>query len=356
MNREPISLCRAGAAVVLWCIPLLGPAHGQFFDSRELITFTLEAPLTDLMNQRGEDPEYLPASLTYAHHSLGQHSFAVRVKARGNLRRREEVCRFPPIWIDFKKKQVVGSLFEGQDKIKLVTHCQERDSRFEQYLRKEYLAYRTFNLLTDRSFRVRPASVTYKDSVGRRKTITRFAFFIEPEAAVGESVGGEIVRSARVKLSRIDPVALNLVEVFQFMIGNSDFTMLKGSGEDRCCHNGRQIALPDPDAPLIPVPYDFDVTGIVSPPYALPNPKMPIRNVRERVYRGFCREDRILDDTMAVFTRLRPEIFDLWETYPGLNPKTRNVALRYLQSFYDVIDDPRERHLHIESKCRRRKD
>ena len=120
---------------------LPGFLHGQFFESDEPISFTLEAPFADIMSQRGEDPKYLPASLSYEHPTLGRQSLTVRVKARGNLRRRAEVCRLPPIWIDFKKKEVVGSPFEGQDKIKLVTHCQESGNRFEQYVHKEYLVW-----------------------------------------------------------------------------------------------------------------------------------------------------------------------------------------------------------------------
>ncbi len=346
--------------VCFFCLVLASLALGDIFEGDDPISFTLEVPFADLMKQRGvaaeekesEAPVFLDAGLTCSDPSLGQRSFDVRVKARGRLRRRPDICHFPPIWIDFKRKQVKGTLFDGQNKVKLVAHCKS-DAKFEQLVLKEFLVYRTFNLLTDRSFRVRLARVTYKDTKGRRKPFTRFAFLIEAESDLARRIGGKKVKANAVSMGKYDPAALNLVSVFQFMMGNTDYSMLGGPPEDRCCHNGRAFFLPDPGALFLPVPYDFDLAGLVDAPYALPSPRLELTSVRERLYRGFCRKEAgILEGTLQIFDSRRSEIFELWKSQPELTPRTRKGALAYIDSFYNIIDDPKKRRRQIESKCR----
>ena len=55
-----------------------------------------------------------------------------------------------------------GTIFEGQDKFRVVTHCRDRDE-YEENVLEEYLAYRIYALLTEISFRVRLARITYGD-------------------------------------------------------------------------------------------------------------------------------------------------------------------------------------------------
>ncbi len=79
----------------------------------------------------------------------------IDIRTRGISRLNEDVCPFPPLRLDFKKSQVKKSLFHKQDKLKLVTHCRDNSTRYEQTLLNEFLAYRILNELTDASFRVR---------------------------------------------------------------------------------------------------------------------------------------------------------------------------------------------------------
>ena len=358
MNRLLYTLSKRPWLVAsLLSLLFAGMARADLFDAHDPIAITLELPYADLVEQlgAGEDPEnkpvYLGARLTFRDPNLGEQTVDVRVKARGRLRRRPEICYFPPIWIDFKKKSVKGTLFEGQNKVKLVAHCRG-DAIFEQYVMKEFLVYRTLNLLTDHSFRVRLARVTYKDLKGKRKPRTKYAFFIEAEKDLGDRIGGKIVKTNRVKRRQYDPAALNLASVFQYMIGNTDFSLLKGPGDERCCHTGRPFSFPDPDAPFVPVPYDFDIAGMVDTPYAIPDPHFELASVRERIYRGFCHKAGVLEGTIEVFHKHRSEITELWNTQPELKPRIRKIALAYISSFYAIIDNPKKRQRRIESKCR----
>ena len=64
----------------------------------------------------------------------------------------------PPLFVSFGDETARGTLFEGQTMLPLTTHCRDSSS-YEQYVLKEYLAYRIYNLLTDKSLRVRLARV-----------------------------------------------------------------------------------------------------------------------------------------------------------------------------------------------------
>ena len=335
--------------------PLIQLEGAPLFESDDLLHITVEAPL----NQRGgarydetlEIP-YLDGSLTYEREGQESVVLNIRVKARGHTRRMIEVCDFPPIWINFEKPNVKGTVFQGQNKLKLVTHCNESGTTYEQFVLKEYLAYRTYNLLTDRSFRARLAKVTYIDSVGRRKAITRYGFFIEDEKKMANRNRSEKVRVNKVTREAYEAVSLNLLEIFEFMIGNLDFSILMAQPGSRCCHNARLIRHPENDNLVLPIPYDFDHAGIVAAPYARPPKSLKMRSVKQRLYRGYCHSDGILEANIEFFNAQKKDIFDLWKNTIGLNSLTRKESLAYLKSFYEIINDPNKLRRQIHEKCR----
>ncbi len=329
------------------------------FESDDLLHITVEAPLKTLLNQRGSatryetvEIPYLDGSLTYEREGQDSVVLNIRVKARGHTRRMREVCDFFPIWVNFEKPKVKGTVFEGQNKLKLVTHCSESGTAFEQYVLKEYLAYRTYNLLTDRSFRARLAKVTYIDSVGRRKAITRYGFFIEDEKKMANRNRSERVRINKVSRDMYEATTLNLLEIYEFMIGNLDFSLLMAEPGSRCCHNARLIRHPEIDNLLLPIPYDFDHAGIVAAPYARPPKSLKMRSVKQRLYRGYCHSDGILEANIEFFNAQKKDIFDLWKNTIGLNSLTRKESLTYLKSFYEIINDPNKLRRQIHEKCR----
>ena len=344
---------------VFFFAPLIQLAGAPLFESDNLLHITVEVPLKALLNQRGgvryDEPleiPYLDGSLIYE--SEGQESVVlnIRVKARGHTRRMSEVCDFPPIWINFEKPNVKGTVFQGQNKLKLVTHCSESGTAYKQFVLKEYLAYRTYNLLTDRSFRARLAKVTYIDSVGRRKAITRYGFFIEDEKKMANRNRSEKVRINKVTREMYEAVSLNLLEIFEFMIGNLDFSLLMAEPGSRCCHNARLIRHPEIDDLVLPIPYDFDHAGIVAAPYARPPKSLKMRSVKQRLYRGYCHSDGILEANIEFFNAQKNAVFDLWKNAPGLNTQTRKESLDYLKSFYEIINDPNKLQRQIHDKCR----
>ncbi|MFQ6045613.1 MAG: hypothetical protein ACE5PT_04540, partial [Gemmatimonadales bacterium] len=146
------------------------------FESNDVLTLTLEAPLKTIFREREQESEYHPGTLSYETEGGEQARLDVRLKTRGKTRLMRRICGFPPIRIDFRRSQVPGTPFAGQNSLKVVTHCQDRRSEYEQSVLLEYLIYRAFNELTEMSFRVRLAHVTWIDTDDDRDTVTKYAF------------------------------------------------------------------------------------------------------------------------------------------------------------------------------------
>jgi hypothetical protein len=161
-------------------------------------------------------------------------------------------------------------------------------------------------------------------------------------------LGATVVEKPKVKRSQLAPKETNLVSVFQYMVGNTDYSMLKGEGEEACCHNLRLL---DKGEGYIPVPYDFDFAGLINATYAAPAESLGIRGVTQRLYRGFCGGNNQLPDNLAL---VQTNKSILYATLDGerVNDRTVKKMHRYLDRFYKIIDDPKKLDKNIVQKCR----
>ncbi len=325
------------------------------FETHDLLSFEIRAPLRDILNDRNQESEEHPGTLVLRGSNGDSTSLDIKIRTRGNSRLRKDICNFPPVRLNFQTGQTKQTIFAGQDKLKLVTHCQDGRDEYEQFLLKEYLLYRAFNLLTDLSFRVRLARITYVDSEDRRDVITKYGFLIEQKEMMAARNDREAIKVRVLSPGYVDPEYLSLVEVFQYMIGNPDwsaFAAEKGKGE--CCHNTSPIG--SMQGPVFPVPFDFDITGLVSPRYVnrlyQATPGARVSNVTKRIYRGLCRSERYLDNVFALLRDRRDDIYALYSTQEGLDPKMLKRTIEYFDDFYEVIDDPRKVEREIRRNCR----
>lgn len=305
------------------------------FLSQDLMEVRIEAPVYTLIRKR-PDKEYLDGKFTYTTADGTEQTLDLKIRTRGKYRRQQKTCRLPPIRLNFRKGQVKETEFAGQDKLKLVTHCKTSD-RYEQLVLREYLAYRILNTLTDKSFGARLMRVTYVDSDGKEKPITRFGFVIEDDTDLADRIGEELLKSDGISYDELDSRQTSLISVYEYMIGNTDFSFIRGPAGADCCHN--IVLFSGADNLITPIPYDFDFAGIVSAPYAEPNPQLPISNVRTRFYRGRCMYNRHLDDTFSLLNEKEPEIRAELASLE-LNAKYAKEVTRYLDSFYKTINNP----------------
>ncbi|MBT8108511.1 MAG: hypothetical protein KJP17_09760 [Gammaproteobacteria bacterium] len=322
------------------------PKTAPLFSSHEMLEVTIEAPFSDIMKMRSDD-DYTAGTLRYQDPEAGEIVLDVGIRTRGRYRRQRDVCPFAPLRLNFRKTR--GTLFAKSDKLKLVTHCRSGSSRYVQALLREYMAYRILNLVSDQSFRVRLLSVTYVESDSDGVAATNYAFLIEHHNQVAKRLGRKVDDAESTKVSALDGEHMNLVSVFQYLIGNTDFSPVRGTKGERCCHN--VILMGDDSGSLLPVPYDFDMSGLVSAPYASPNPRFRLRNVRQRLYRGRCVNNEHLDRSIRSFRDKRQAILDMVSSVPGITRSTAGKTTGYIEDFYEIIDSPRQIEDRIREHC-----
>jgi hypothetical protein len=334
------------AAIALSAVAHAPRAAAALFGPDEPLSIRLEAPLGKVA-RAADDPQYEPAKLLTSDEQGAEVAIRLRVRARGKSRLK--ACDFPPLLLNFPAKQPAGSPFEGENRLKLVTHCNTGDA-YEQYVLVEQQLYRVLNLLTETSLRVRPVRVTYYDSERSRELFTKPGFVIEDEGRFAARSGVVPASLERVEPERYDLATLTLLEIFQYFIGNTDWSALAGPAGEPCCHN--VVPFARPDGVLLPVPYDFDASGIVGVPYALPDQRLPIRTVRERLYRGRCRELAAFTPVFDQFVERREAIAALFTPEAGLTARNAASARSYIDAFYALVADPRRAERAISVACR----
>ncbi|CAN5171897.1 hypothetical protein BH24PSE2_BH24PSE2_19410 [soil metagenome] len=325
-------------------------APSLLFDADVPLRLTIRGPLSRITRDRSAEPTYRPATLLVTGETEIGHELDVAIRPRGRSRRDRKACTFPPLRLNFRTKELDGTVLDGQDKLKLVTHCKDRSRRHEQFVLQEYLLYKSFNALTEDSFRVRLVDVEYIDTDGKRKPVRAPGFLIEHKSELASRRGLEVADVKRIKLAELDPAATALLGVFQYLIGNTDWEPLAGPAGDDCCHN--VVPFLAADGSYIPVPYDLDSTGVVDPPYAAPHESLKIKSVRTRLYRGYCLPDSYLDAALERVKSRKDAIYAAFRAQPGLEKKTIERSLDYFDGFYEVLDDSRNLDREIRQACR----
>jgi len=340
---------------VIACLLLATGASAQvlgdpdpLFRDHAVIDITITAPLPSLLKER-PDEEYLPGTLAYSDADGSVVTLNIGIRTRGNFRRESKNCPFPPLRINLDKAQTKGTLFRKQNKLKLVAHCRDKSERYEQGVIREYLTYRVLNALTDISYRVRLLRVTYIDSENKHKDRVRYAFFIEHKNRLSKRIGLPGIVTPKITTSQLAGPYSDLTSLFEYFIGNTDFSPIAAAEGEDCCHNATLFG--NEGEPIFAVAYDFDMSGFVDAPYAEPNPRFKISRVTQRLYRGRCAHIGNLDDSLRVFQEKHDEIFAIIANQPELSNRTRKGVTRFVEDFYNVIDDPKKLDRNIRKKC-----
>jgi hypothetical protein len=354
MLRLPVVVVALTASVAL-AAPAAGQdtvaakpkREGPLFASQDLLTLRLEADFGAVFKERADSSHPHPAKLSYTADGTPV-SLDVQIQTRGHFRRQSRTCNFPPIRVTFPKDAIKNTLFAHESHLKLTVHCQDKKANYEQSVLLEYLIYRSFNLLTDASFKARLARVTYVDAAGKRDTLTRYAFFVENDTRMASRLGGKVFKTQHVHDESTEPDQMLLVWLFEYFIGNTDWSVWG-------LHNIVLVERPNTGVPLA-VPYDFDWSGVIDAPYARPDYRLPIKSVRERLFRGYCRTAEELTQVIQLFNDKKEAIYQLYRTQEGLDLKVRDEALKYYDEFYQTINDPKAVRREFVENCRKAAD
>lgn len=314
--------------------------EAPLFQSQEPLALTLATDISWLRSER-PDVEEAEGTLTYVGEDGDSVSVPVKVRTRGNFRRDKANCNFPPLRLNFAGKEVKGTVFDGQDKLKLVTPCQDGRDLYQQYILQEYLVYRVYQLFSPVGYRVRLVHITYVDPDGGYDTRTKTGFLIEADDQMAERNRSVMADFERFLPNAMDDEQSARVALFQYMIGNTDFSSV-------FFHNA--VMVQQGERFLI-VPYDFDWSGVVDARYAVPDPSLGTRSVKERVFRGFCRPGVDHQSLIDEFTGRRADIWALYEGMTELDEGQRERALKYYEKFYEILGDPKKFEREVLREC-----
>jgi hypothetical protein len=329
-------------ACISWAVSV--GAEGALFADDEVFDLTIHAPFTRLMRQAGGAPD-VSGSLELSDGT----SVPASLNKYGISRLRE--CDLASLQITVEADAAHGTPFEGRKILRLVTPCRLRGN-YDKYTMLEYLVYRSYAVIADAALRTRLVQVQFHDSEKPDRGRSGYGFFIEDigQAAARRDQMWLDIQSQRI--SDLDAAQLTVMTLFQYMVGNTDWSAVTGRPDERCCHNVAVFGQEGVDLNTV-VPFDFDQTGMVNPPYAgPPDASLGIRRITDRRYRGLCEHNDELAGAITVFKKRRPELEALFSRTDLPYPKDRERALKYVREFYDTINDPRKLEKSILKTCR----
>jgi len=308
--------------------PIAQPSLMDWFKKEGIVKIELQTDVQHLKLER-QKRAYQPASLTFFTTGEPFHQ-EVKVRARGKFRCR--ICDLPPLKLKFSKKRLKNAGFAKFNKLKVVVPCQNAKF-YQQIIFKEYLIYRMYNLLTDKSLRVHFTKIELQNEETSGKPLTFHGFIIEDKEELAARLNAAVCDTLNLQPAALSERDYTRFQVFQFMIGNTDWIIATS-------HNVEVIQTADNS--LIPVPYDFDFSGMVASDYATPHPFTPLKSVKERFFMGNGKSVEEMEQTFAVFKEKKTALFELIKNFDLLGKKERKKMTAYLNSFFDIIDDPQK--------------
>ncbi len=340
--------------VITFCCFPSGPILSQDLKRDSLpLLFRNNSPLSlqlrysnKEVKRKTNDSVYLQSRIW---HRIGEQwdSLPVRIRARGNFRRK--TCYFAPLKLKFKRSSTKTTIFAGSEELKMVLPCLlERYSG--DYVLKEYLAYQLYEVISPYHFKTRLAEVSFFDDRGRREVDHHFyGFLIEDIDHLCKRYRGQEVKR-RVHPLQQDGLASVRNAFFEYMIANTDFSTKQ-------LHNQKLLFA---EKRIIPVPYDFDMSGLVNAPYAavtnIQNLSGSISQVTDRIYKGYERERSHLDQVRGEFIQKKPELLkkltDLQELFE--DTAQYREAHDFLLSFFEIIEDDKKFEREIANRLRSR--
>ena len=308
------------------------PGTFDLFGPEEPLELKMYSDFRNLIRRKYKD-EWQPAYLHLTTNGI-RIVKKIRIKPRGNSRK--DICYLPPIKLDFSKTDIFLESLKDLEKMKLVSYCKKGTS-FQDLILKEYLAYRMYNQLTPCSFRVRLIRLTYVEG---------FSFLIEEIDRLATRNEAVEIETEGLATNSTNTQYADMVAVFNYMICNLDWSI-------PALHNIKLIKSTDPTQPRpIAVPYDFDYSGLVNAPYAIPPEQFGFNSIRQRKYWGFCRTAEELAPTVRLFREHEAVFLAMIRDFPYLSKTAKIDAVHFLDEFFRIISDDGLVKRYILEDCR----
>ncbi len=249
----------------------------------------------------------------------------IQVKIRGKFRSR--FCQNPPIKIKLSNKSLKKQNFKKLNEFKVVYPCKSKED-YQDYVYKEYLIYKLYNVLTEKSFRAQLIDFTLTDSETTVADRSFKGFLIEDLEELIKRVDGVMNDVDCLTPDNLSSYDYTLFQVFQYFIGNTDWIL-------PTCKNAEIIALEN--GQMIPIPYDFDFSGMVNAGYATPDAGLGVKSVTDRIFLGGLKTKEELDPVLRQFQIKKSAMIEVIQNFEYLPVKQRKKMIKYLESFYKIV-------------------
>lgn len=278
----------------------------------------------------------------------------VSLRLRGKDRARS--CSFPPLKVKFSKKEAAlrdTTPFKGLSSLKLATHC-DRSDKFKTMkikmdkmtpvemelmiaaeiakqddlvvsphaLEQEYLAYKAYQQLTEQSFGIRRASITYVDSSTQKIMADKPAFFVEGEDDLAErlNLDPENIKEIKTPVNKENNARIQL---FQTLMGNWDYDSTP------LPHN--VVALMDKSQRLVLIPYDFDRSA------SFQYSEFDLRGRYVRFQDVGCLNNQEQDKLFAEFDALSQNLTQEVKKNSVLSEKEKDTMVSFYQGYQNWL-------------------
>ncbi len=310
----------------------------QEFSSDEVVNITLETAIDSLIANK-KTVNYQAATISV---NKGDFEISYDIKVRPRGRSRRTYCDFPPLKLNFSKKDLTAlGLNSNYKSIKLVTHCSDSKEASNNVL-EEYLAYKLYNVLTGNSFQAQLVKVNYIDS-NTGHTFNRFGILLENTKEMAERIGGKEMETMGIPVEQYNQEQLNLLSVFQFMIGNEDWRL-------KYLRNTKMIQMPNGGFQAIP--YDFDAAGLVNAAYARPDRDLRLESVLQRQFMGSFSNKKERAITIDYVVGKKETLLQTVQTIAHLDANSKKQASQYINDFFNIIENRRSLNMAMPVKGR----
>jgi hypothetical protein len=295
------------------------------------------------------DSTYLKSNLRYQFQEEEPHTLAIELRARGNYRKKN--CYYLPLKLKIDKHISKGTPFEEDQKLKLVLPCL-KSNQANDHVIKELLAYKIYELLSPYYFQTRLVSVALEEDTGKKKIDhDLMGILIQDDKSLAHDYRGNIIKR-RIHPKNQDALSSVRNALFQYMIGNTDYSTAYQ-------HNEKLFYLDDK---IVPVPYDFDMAGLVNTSYAvvsaIKNKPLPIQKVTDRLFIGFEREEAVFQEVRKDFLAKETLVFEMMDRHEKFFKDSRELeeAKKFLEGFYKILVDDKKFESKILNKARTKLD
>lgn len=320
---------------------ILAQEKSALFSSNDPIEIKMNFSVKEIKSETN-DSTFMDSFLQYKNEKGEWDSVDVELRTRGNFRLKN--CYYPPLRMKIKKKDGEGTIFEGNKSLKLVLPC-SKIKNADGFIMREYLCYQLFEEVTPYIFETRLIKVTLENSDEKSgEPVHLTGFLIEDDDEVADRFGGNIINDKRIPASFMQDSATVRHDFFQMMIGNTDFSNLYQ-------HNATALQLDEKT--VVPLAYDFDMTGLVNPPYAQVSDQIEIEKVTDRLYRGFCRDPQLMQSIRQEFLSAEPNILKQVDLLVGtVEDRDIKFVRGFLEDFFEVLKDDRLFKAEVLNACR----